>query len=140
MTESSPRRPERLLMERAREAAASAHAPYSHFHVGAAVLCANGAVVTGCNVESPSYGLSCCAERVALFTAVARGLTPIRLAVCCATSPANAPAHTKMPCGACRQVMLDIMGPDALVEIHGVEAIYSTLDLLPLGFRLPGDA
>ncbi len=122
-------------MDHARAAALRAHAPYSKFRVGAAIETDGGEVITGCNVESASYGLSCCAERVALFTCVAAAQAPVRLAVTCLDAPADAPASSKTPCGACRQVILDIMGPDARVEIDGVGE-FSVDDLLPNGFVL----
>ena len=71
------------LLARARRAAERAHCPYSNFHVGAAVRCDDGSVIDGCNVENASYGLSICAERVALFTAISQGKQPIELAVSC---------------------------------------------------------
>lgn len=123
------------LMDHARAAALRARAPYSNFRVGAAVETDAGDVIIGCNVESASYGLSCCAERVALFSCIAAAQTPIRLAVTCLDSATNTPACGKTPCGACRQVMLDIMGTEARVEIDGVGE-YSVADLLPLGFEL----
>ena len=64
------------LLERARMAASRAHCPYSQFHVGAAVLCDDGSVIEGCNVENASYGLTVCAERVALFSAISQGKRP----------------------------------------------------------------
>ena len=82
--------PEELLI-RARSAAQRAHCPYSNFHVGAAVRCSDGTVVEGCNVENASYGLSICAERVALFNAVTRGLTPVELAVSCIDALTSGP-------------------------------------------------
>ena len=124
------------LVERAREAASRAWAPYSHFHVGAAVLGSNGEIIPGCNVESASYGISCCAERVALFSAVAQGVKPVRLAVSCVDAPADAPESSKTPCGACRQIILDLMGGGALIEIDGVGE-FTALELLPKGFILP---
>ncbi len=68
------------LPVRARRAAERAHCPYSNFYVGAAVRCDDGSVIDGCNVENASYGLSICAERVALFTAISQGKQPIELA------------------------------------------------------------
>lgn len=79
-----------------------AYAPYSHFTVGAALLCEDGDVVTGCNVENASYGLSMCAERVALFTARALGKRAGDLL--CVAGP---PGRLTAPCGACRQVMFE---------------------------------
>lgn len=82
-----------------------AHAPYSRFAVGAAVLTASGRVFTGCNVENSSYGLSMCAERVALFKAVSEGERDIvAIAVAADTVPLTP------PCGACRQVISDLAG------------------------------
>ena len=126
-------------MIRARVAAENAHTPYSHFRVGAAVLGSNGEVVPGCNVESASYGLTCCAERTALFAAIAQGVKPVRLAVSCVDAPVDGPPTLKTPCGACRQVMLDLMGVDGTVEIDGVGQ-FSTLELLPHGFALPDNS
>jgi len=123
------------LLARARDAATRAHAPYSRFRVGAAVLGERGEVITGCNVESASYGLSCCAERTALFSCVDRGVRPVRLAVSCLDAPANAPPTSRTPCGACRQVMLDLMGPAAEVEIDGL-GVMTVDELLPHGFVL----
>jgi cytidine deaminase len=123
------------LLEQARQAARRAHAPYSHFRVGAAVLGENDEIVVGCNVESASYGLSCCAERVALFAAVAAGIRPVRLAVSCLDAPASAPASSRTPCGACRQVALDLMGPAGIIDIDGV-GTFTVDELLPDGFSL----
>jgi cytidine deaminase len=104
--------------------------------VGAAVLGAQGEIVLGCNVESASYGLSCCAERVALFSATAQAVKPVRLAVACVDAPPDSPASSRTPCGACRQIILDLMGPDAEIEIDGV-GLLTALELLPHGFVLP---
>jgi cytidine deaminase len=79
------------LLVRARQAAKRAHCPYSNFHVGAAVRCDDGSVIDGCNVENASYGLSICAERVALFTAISQGKQPIELAVSCIDAKAMQP-------------------------------------------------
>ena len=126
--------PEELLI-RARSAAQRAHCPYSNFHVGAAVRCTDGTVVEGCNVENASYGLSICAERVALFNAVARGLTPVELAVSCIDAPTSGPDNLRMPCGACRQVMQELLTIDSKIHVDHVGS--SRLDeLLPKGFYL----
>lgn len=124
------------LLHEAREAGANARVPYSHFPVGAAVETDTGTVFRGCNIESASYGLTICAERVAIFSALASGVRPVRLAVACLKGdPADPTSLT--PCGACRQVMLDQMGPDAEITIDGV-GVFTVVDLLPLGFRLSG--
>ena len=123
------------LLARARQAAARAHCPYSSFHVGAAVFCDDGTVVEGCNVENASFGLSVCAERVALFNALSQGKRPIALAVSCVDALTNAPASSRMPCGACRQVMQELLPPGSTIQIDGVGP-RSLEQLLPEGFEL----
>ena len=123
------------LLARARQAASRAHCPYSNFPVGAAVLCADGSVVEGCNVENASYGLSICAERVALFAAVSQGKRPVGLAVSCVDAQQDAPAGSRMPCGACRQVMQELLPPGSSIQIDGMGA-RSLEQLLPEGFEL----
>ncbi|MFA7257517.1 MAG: cytidine deaminase [Kiritimatiellales bacterium] len=88
------------LLEAAAKAAQKAHAPYSNYKVGAALLCADGHVFTGCNVENASYGLTNCAERTAIFTAIAAGRRDfVALAVVAVGD------SMPYPCGACRQVL-----------------------------------
>ena len=123
------------LLAAAREAAEQAHCPYSNFHVGAAVRCTDGTVVSGCNVENASYGLTICAERVALFNCVAQGLQPLELAVSCVDAQEDAPLASRMPCGACRQVMQELLPNDAIVHIDGIGERRIN-QLLPEGFSL----
>ena len=123
------------LLAAAREAADQAHCPYSNFHVGAAVRCTDGTVVTGCNVENASYGLTICAERVALFNCVAQGLQPLELAVSCVDAQEDAPLASRMPCGACRQVMQELLPNDAIIHIDGIGE-RRIEQLLPDGFSL----
>ena len=123
------------LLAAAREAAEQAHCPYSNFHVGAAVRCTDGTVVTGCNVENASYGLTICAERVALFNCVPQGLQPLELAVSCVDAQEDAPLASRMPCGACRQVMQELLPNDAIVHIDGIGE-RRIEQLLPDGFSL----
>lgn len=124
------------LLQRARGAAAAAHAPYSRFRVGAAVR-ANGAVYTGCNVENASYGLAICAERVAVFTAIAAGARRIEaIAVACVDADPAAAAGSLMPCGACRQVLAEFAGPDLPVHVDRAGS-YTLGALLPNAFILP---
>lgn len=99
------------------------------------MLCEDGTVVEGCNVENASYGLSICAERVALFSAVAQGLRPQSLAVSCIDADADGPDAMRMPCGACRQVMQELLPDDAAIHVDGVGSNRLN-DLLPKGFRL----
>ena len=126
------------LLSRARRAASHAHCPYSNFHVGAAVLCSDGSVIEGCNVENASYGLTVCAERVSLFSAIAQGKQPLALAVSCLDAQEDAPPTSRMPCGACRQVMQELLPDDAVIEIDGV-GDRRLNELLPEGFQLKAD-
>ena len=126
---------ERLLAE-ARTAQGSAYAPYSNFSVGAAVLTADGNIYHGCNVENASFGLTICAERVALFSAIADGRMDI-VAVAVVTS---APRLCK-PCGACRQVLIEFSQTDNPImvlsaTVAGESALESITDLLPDNFTL----
>lgn len=123
------------LLAVARDSALRAVVPYSHFPVGAAVETDDGRVFQGCNIESASYGLTVCAERVAIFSARAAGAEPTAIAVTCARGNPDEPTSLT-PCGACRQVMVDQMGPDASCHIDGV-GTFTVAELLPLGFRLP---
>lgn len=106
---------EKLLLEKAEKAARYSYSPYSHFRVGAALLCADGSVVTGANIENRSFGLTNCAERSALFTALSRGQKEFSaLAVVCPDSE-----EPVSPCGACRQVISEFTGPDFTVIFKG---------------------
>jgi cytidine deaminase len=129
MTELSKTDRERLV-----EAAASvrrrAHAPYSNFAVGAAVLDGDGGIHCGCNVENASYGLSVCAERNAVAAAVAAGAAKlVAVAVVTATSP---PAS---PCGACRQVLAEFADMTVILSNpEGEYSVTSVAELLPRAF------
>jgi len=123
------------LLILAREASLRAYVPYSRFRVGAAVE-ADGQTYAGCNVENASYGLTVCAERVALFTAVAAGHRRIaRIAVTCTDAGPDLGEGGRMPCGACRQVMAELMGPDGEVLVDGVRT-FRVSELLPSAFTL----
>ncbi len=97
------------LLARARAARAHAYAPYSSFTVGAALRCADGSIIDGCNVENASYGLAMCAERVAIGAAVAQGKHDF-----VAIAVAGPDGVTTAPCGACRQVLVEF-NPSMLV-------------------------
>ena len=114
------------LIDAAVTARANAYAPYSNYPVGAALLMANGRIVTGVNVENSSYGLSNCAERTAVFKAVSEGERRI-LAVAVATENAGS------PCGACRQVLTEFAGdvPVYLVNAQGQGRETTLYQLLP---------
>jgi cytidine deaminase len=123
------------LVAQARNAGRRAYAPYSRFRVGAAVRDASGAVFSGCNVESASYGLSICAERAAIFAAVVGGAQRPLTALALACLDAEAGSGMCTPCGACRQVMVEHLSPDALVHVDGVGEFVVT-ELLPQHFGL----
>ena len=119
-----------LLVAVAVVAKVAAYAPYSHFRVGAAVEAADGRVFTGCNVENASYGLTMCAERVAVGAAVAAGATKfVRIVVATDVDPPSP------PCGACRQVLYEF-GSEALVESVGPNwnRQWRLSELLPAAF------
>jgi cytidine deaminase len=128
------------LISAARAAREKAYAPYSNFRVGASVLTQDGKVFTGCNVENASFGLCNCAERTALHTAVAAGYWPgdfTHLAVIADTPGACA------PCGACRQVILELGGPQLIViqtNLKGDVVMTIAALLLPGAFSLEKDS
>jgi cytidine deaminase len=121
------------LAEAARAAAARAYCPYSHFRVGAAVLAEGGRIFAGCNVENASYGLTICAERNAVFQAVAQLKDPLVIRAVVIYTPTPEPTA---PCGACRQVINEF-GPD--VEIRSIcdgprDLRFRLSELLPAAF------
>ncbi|VGO19822.1 cytidine deaminase [Pontiella sulfatireligans] len=119
------------LIEIASQALENAHAPYSNYRVGAALLCADGTVFLGCNVENASFGLTNCAERTAVFSAVAAGQIQFT-AIAIAASGEPAP----FPCGACRQVLVEFCGPDFPVYVAQKDGFATTTlgELLPHSF------
>jgi len=124
------------LLAAAATARRKAHAPYSDYQVGAALLTEDGSVTTGCNVENASYGLTICAERVAINTAVAAGKKEFKaIAIVADEGP------KPFPCGACRQVLAEFCSPELLVYIAGSGYTdgYETTTLgalLPHSFKL----
>ena len=122
------------LLSAARAAFKNAHAPYSNFRVGAAVLTERGTLYHGCNVENASYGLTICAERNAIFAAVAAEGTGMRIKAVAVATERDGPCA---PCGACRQVIFEF-GPDALILFRGQSGTQQMeiTELLPEGFRL----
>ena len=120
------------LIDAAIQARSRAWAPYSKFAVGAALLSRDGRIFTGCNVENLSYGLTICAERNAIFHAVAEGVR--EFAAIAVVADTRLPIS---PCGACRQVMAEFASPNLEVVIgdkNGKEQTWKFKDLLPLAF------
>jgi cytidine deaminase len=122
------------LLAAARAAMKNAHAPYSNFRVGAALLTTAGKVFGGCNVENASYGMTNCAERTAIFSAVASLGSKMEIEEIVVVNNHNVPCS---PCGACRQVIYEF-GPKAIVHFQAADGpkTLSISELLPEGFRL----
>ncbi|SCJ67945.1 Cytidine deaminase [uncultured Clostridium sp.] len=128
------------LKARALQAMQGAYAPYSHFRVGAAVLAVDGAIYTGCNIENSAYSATCCAERVAVFSAVAAGAR--KIAAVAIVSDSQGATY---PCGVCRQVLSEFAA-QAEMPVYcgsaGGQWLETTLDqLLPHAFKaadMPG--
>jgi len=120
------------LLDVARKARQNACAPFSHFQVGAALLSADGHTFTGCNIENCSYGLTVCAERVALFKALSEGARQFtHIAVVAETSDPTP------PCGACRQLLWEYGGDLELIlgNLEAEKAVYRLKTLFPLPFE-----
>ncbi len=126
------------LVAVARAAAQAAYAPYSGFKVGAAVMTDRG-VFAGCNVENSSFGLTVCAERVALFKAVSEGAKQVKAVAVFASSPQSRTALTP-PCGACLQVIAEFgNNPDIVLSNGRQTRHYRLKDLLPHRFKFRQD-
>jgi cytidine deaminase len=126
----------RQLVRAAARARERAVAPYSKFKVGAALLTKNGEIISGANVESASYGLTCCAERVALFNALTSGKKNFVAVAVVARAPGG-----PMPCGACRQLLAEY-APEAKVWVADSRALakireFTVRELLPSAFVIP---
>ena len=121
------------LLEAALKSRAFAHAPFSKFKVGAALEDSEGRIWTGCNVENASYGLTVCAERVAVFKAISEGVRPRtfkRIAIAADTDKLTP------PCGACRQILWEFLGNAEVILVNpqGKTARYQMIALLPEPF------
>lgn len=120
-----------LLLQSALDARLHAHAPYSHFLVGAALEDATGRIHTGCNIENATYGLTMCAERVALFKAISEGSRTFKRAAVAADT-----ADLTPPCGSCRQLLWEFCGDIELflVNVQGKVESHRLRDLFPRPF------
>jgi cytidine deaminase len=122
------------LLAAAKQARAKAYAPYSNFRVGAAVLASDGRIFSGCNVENASLGLSCCAERNAIFAMVAAGEREIKEILVIGDSEEFLP-----PCGACRQAIAEFASPSSVIHMcnrSGASRDATVTELIPTVFRL----
>ena len=118
------------LLQLALEAREFAYAPYSHFAVGAAVLCADGSIYTGCNVENASYGMTNCAERTAVFKAVSEGHREFKAIAIVADTAEPCP-----PCGACRQIISEFHIPYVIMgNVKGEKITITEEEVLPFAF------
>lgn len=120
------------LIDEARKARKRAYAPYSGFLVGAAVETHDGKIFHGCNVENASYGLCNCAERTALFSAVAAGYRPGQFKTLAVIGATDGPIA---PCGACRQVMIELGSPKLKVVLSNLDG---KVEVTSAGALLPG--
>ena len=129
------------LIEIALQQLPYAYVPYSHFHVGAALLAKNGKIYTGCNIENAGYTPSNCAERTAFFKAVSEGVRDFE-AICIVGGPEGQLNDYTPPCGVCRQVMMEFCSPKEfqIILAKGKEdyKIYRLEELMPQGFG-PGN-
>jgi cytidine deaminase len=121
----------KVLVRLARLAKKHSYSPYSHFRVGAALLARSGKVYTGCNIENSSYGLTVCAERTAIFKAVSEGVRGFSAIAIATDEDRGTP-----PCGACRQVLLDLAGDIEVIMVgrKGPATVTTMSELLPLPF------
>lgn len=121
------------LVAAARTTRLNAHAPYSNFKVGAALLCDDGSIVTGCNVENATYGLTICAERVAIVKAISEGRQPLSFKAVAIIGDTSDPTP---PCGACRQILWEFCGDVDIIlaNLTDIKGRHRLNDLLPLPF------
>ncbi len=126
---------EKELVEKAKEVLKNSYSVYSHFKVGAALQIKDGTIITGTNIENASFGLSNCAERSTLFTAYSMGYRKEDIVAFCVLTPLD---HLVSPCGACRQVMSELLLPETPVFMaYGKDKVVKTTvqELLPYTFR-----
>lgn len=125
------------LIEKATEQLKFSYVPYSHFHVGAALLAKNGEIYTGCNIENAAYTPTNCAERTAFFKAVSEGVKEFQ-AICIVGGKDGVLTEYAPPCGVCRQVMMEFCDPETFQIILATSKeqydVFTLKEMLPLGF------
>ena len=125
------------LIETATEQLKFSYVPYSHFHVGAALLAKNGEIYTGCNIENAAYTPTNCAERTAFFKAVSEGVREFQ-AICIVGGKDGVLTEYAPPCGVCRQVMMEFCDPETFQIILAINKeqydIFTLKEMFPLGF------
>ena len=140
MTEKITEEILRKLIREALKMRQFSYAPYSGFHVGAALLTEeNDRIYTGCNIENAAFGATVCAERTAIFKAVSEGARTLKMIVITGAPAEEEPTSYCPPCGTCRQVMKEFAGPDFQIVLAYDEEhykCYTMEELLPLGFDL----
>ncbi len=129
---------DRMLIKQALEMRKMAYVPYSHFQVGAALLCADGKIYTGCNIENAAYTPSNCAERTAFFKAVSEGEREFAAIAITGGAETAEELEYCAPCGVCRQVMMEFCDYDnfkvILAKSEQEYQVYSLREILPMGF------
>ena len=127
----------KLLIEKAFDAQKYCYTPYSNFNVGAALLCGNGEIYQGCNIENAAFTPTNCAERTAFFKAVSEGIKEFE-AICIVGGKDGILTEYAAPCGVCRQVMMEFCDPKTFKIILAVSKdkydVFTLNELLPLGF------
>ncbi len=126
---------DKKLFEETLKTRDNAYVPYSKFKVGAGLLMDDGVIITGCNVENASYGLSNCGERTALFTAYAKGYRKENIKEMIVLGDTKGPLS---PCGACRQVMVELLPKDAIITLANVKGdtkVMTLEELVPYSFE-----
>lgn len=124
----------RELLDKAKDVSQNAYVPYSKFKVGACVLTEDDSTFCGCNFENASYGLTICAERNAIGTAIANGHTKLKAIAIYSPNEDNC-----VPCGACRQVMTEFLAGndlDIITEVNGEAKVYKLSYLMPESFKI----
>ena len=126
------------LCDLAKQARNNAYTPYSDFKVGAALLCKDGSIYTGCTVESASFSPTCCAERVAFFKAVSEGKREFSAIAVCGSYDGGLSDKACYPCGVCRQVMAEFCDKGFIIYVMSRDEVreYTLSELLPYSFGL----